>query len=37
MKGTDIEAARAGLIAITPVGGAGFSETARALAEALLT
>lgn len=36
MEGTDIEAARAGLIAITPVGGAGFSETARALAEALL-
>ncbi len=36
MKGTDIEAAHAGVIAITPVGGAGFSETARALAETLL-
>lgn len=36
MAGTDIEAARAGVIAITPVGGAGFSETARPLAEELL-
>lgn len=36
MTGTDIEAARDGVIAITPVEGPGFSETARPLAEALL-
>ena len=36
MAGTDIEAARDGVIAITPVEGTGFSETARDLAEALL-
>lgn len=36
MSGTDIEAAAADIIAITPVNGAGYSEAALSLAEALL-
>lgn len=36
LGGTDLEAAAAGIIAITPVDGAGYDERARALADALL-
>ncbi|MEE9297995.1 MAG: 5'/3'-nucleotidase SurE [Acidimicrobiia bacterium] len=36
MNGTDIEAATQGIIAVTPVGGTGYSEIGLALAEALL-